>query len=115
MSDLKVFSAQTPRTTKNSNTSIGSLPTDLDVRHFQHFKDDRNRPADQQEPVERGDWSDQTEALRSHRVAVAERGVVLEREFERSSLFGFDTGQGIARGPHRNFDEMRQHQYKHRN
>ena len=68
--------------------SLSSRPSpragaNLHLGHAHHLEDDRDRPADQQQPVERRDRADQAASLRRHRIAVAERGVVLEREFER--------------------------------
>ena len=63
-------------------------PADLHLGHAHDLEDDRDRPADQQQPVERRDRPDQPLALRRHGIAVAERGVVLEGEFERLAVRG---------------------------
>src|SRR3954470_10200140 len=89
-------------------------PFDLHLGHAHHLEDDRNRPADQQQAVERRDRADQALALGRHRIAVAEGGVVLERELERCRGAEMDTGEIIVERPHADLADMRDHQADHR-
>src|SRR6478735_788254 len=74
-------------------------PPDLQFGHAHDLENDGDRPADQEQSVERGNRPHQPVALAGDRVAVAERSVVLERELERAGLFGFDPGPGVVAGP----------------
>src|SRR3954451_22055320 len=71
-------------------------PRDLHLGHAHHLEDDRDRPADQEQTVERGDRADQALALGRHRIAVAQRRVILERELERRRGAETDSGEIIV-------------------
>src|SRR5438128_8347698 len=57
-------------------------PGDPHLGHAHHLEDDRDRPTDQQQAVERRDRPDQPFARARNRIAVAERGVILEGELK---------------------------------
>src|SRR5215217_4986447 len=71
----------------------------LKLGHAHDLENDGDRPADQQQAVEGNDRAQQTPRLRWQRVAVAERGVILERKFERANLVDDDSGRGEIPGP----------------
>src|SRR6188474_717526 len=70
--------------------SCSAVPSDLQFRHPQDFKDDGDRPANQQQPVERHDRTDQAPTVAGHYVAIPERHVVLESKLEGAGIFDGD-------------------------
>src|SRR5205085_3140846 len=61
---------------RDGSAFILVVAPDLQFGHPHHLEDDGDRPADQQQPVERGDWPHQAAAFGGDGIAVAERGVV---------------------------------------
>src|SRR5262245_5634789 len=56
--------------------------SDLEFGHAHDLEDDGDRPSDEQQPVERHDRPKQPIShVLGQRIAIAERGIVLEREF----------------------------------
>jgi len=74
-----------------SSESQFSHPHDLD--------DDRNRPADQQQAIERPDPPDEAIAIGRQGVAISECRIVLEREFEISSIVELQRLRLVIAGP----------------
>src|SRR5262249_40160882 len=71
-----------PAAAAASTGAILTIAADRQLGHTHHLEDHGDRPSDQQQPVERDDRAEQPPAVNRQRVAVAERGVVLERKLE---------------------------------
>src|SRR5262249_12289817 len=87
------------------------VAADPEFRHPQHLEDDGDRPSDQKQAVQRGDRDVEAFIAGGQRVAVAERGVVLERELENTDWRGCDSPGRVEHRPHRDLDEVRAHQH----
>src|SRR4051812_43234313 len=90
-------------------------PREFHFSHTHYLENNRDRPADQQQAIERGDWAQQPLAFRRHRIAVAERSIILEGKFESGGEIGLHVGDFVERRPERDLAHMRAHQADHRN
>src|SRR5262249_17053696 len=77
--------------------------SEADLRHPHHFKDDGNGPSDQQEPVERHHRPDQPPAFGGDNVAIAQRHIILEGEFEAGEVRRRNIGESQKSRPEPDF------------
>src|SRR5262245_41001388 len=93
---------------------ILAVAPDLQFRHPHHLEDHGDRPADQQEAVERRDRPDQAVTTNRPRIAVSERRVVFEGELKRIGAQNFYSGSAVIGRPYADLGDMGHHQSSHR-
>jgi hypothetical protein len=75
-------------------------------RALQHFKDDRCRPAEQQDTVHRGHRAEQAPALDGHNVAVAKRRVVHESKIQKVAPRRSSAQDPVSKRPYDHLGDM---------
>src|SRR3954451_7789137 len=83
--------------------------TELQFGHAHHLENHRDRPADQQQAVERGDWAGEPPSFPRHGVAVTQRRIVLESKFESVDVFHLEAEPIEVAGPDADLNGVRAH------